>query len=100
MPFRPSAERLLSDSFRDLKATGMVSADLDYSENLVLWGTDSPLDSIAFLSLISGLEGRLQQYLGIDIELTWELLEGRTAEPLDIATLLDIVVEIAEGSYA
>jgi acyl carrier protein len=55
---------LIVQALRRIQSNGIVSADFDVNDDTVLLGMGSPVDSIAFVTLISDLEQRIERELG------------------------------------
>jgi acyl carrier protein len=58
---------LIQDSLNSLQRTGLIEQSIVVQDETVLLGTGSPLDSVAFVTLITDLEDRLTRETGQDI---------------------------------
>jgi hypothetical protein len=49
----------ISDTFESLKRSGIISSKSPFSEDTIILGSDSELDSLGFVTFISDLEERI-----------------------------------------
>ena len=57
---------LIRDTFESLQCAGIISPEITFSEDLVLLGNSSKLDSLGFVTFISDLEERVSADAGKD----------------------------------
>jgi hypothetical protein len=55
---------LIVQALRRIQSSGIASADFEVNDDTVLLGMGSPVDSIAFVTLISDLEQCIERELG------------------------------------
>lgn len=60
------AMELIQESFDSLVRSGTVESDVSVSNETVLLGTSSPLDSIGFVTFVTEFEDRIQEETGED----------------------------------
>jgi hypothetical protein len=60
------AMELIQDSFDCLKRSGTIETDVVVNNETVLLGTNSPLDSIGFVTFVTEFEDRIQEETGED----------------------------------
>lgn len=60
---------LIRDTFESLQRTGIISANILFSEETVILGNNSELDSLGFVTFISDLEERVSVDSGDEIYL-------------------------------
>ena len=53
------AVNVIRDTFESLQRSSIISSDISFSENMVVLGSDSELDSLGFVTFISDLEERI-----------------------------------------
>jgi acyl carrier protein len=63
------AYQLIQDTMSSLWRSGLIKQDVTIEKNTVLLGTGSPLDSLAFVTLVAELEDRLNRETGQDLSL-------------------------------
>ena len=63
------ASNLIKDSLSSLQRTGLIEQDVTLNKETVLLGTGSPLDSVAFVTLVADLEERLNRETGQELSL-------------------------------
>ncbi len=92
------AMTMIEDSIAGLRRAGLLGADLAVDGGLVLLGTGSPLDSIAFVTFITDLEDRLNGETGKDLYLVLtDIHEFNTDNArLTVETLARYLVKLAQ----
>lgn len=63
------AWKLIKESLSSLQNTGLIKQEVIVDKDTVLLGTGSPLDSIAFVTLVADLEDRLNRETGQELSL-------------------------------
>ena len=63
------ASKLIKDSLSSLQRSGLIEQDVTIDKETVLLGTGSPLDSVAFVTLVADLEERLNRETGQELSL-------------------------------
>ena len=63
------ASKLVQDSLSSLRRSGLIEQDVTIDKETVLLGTGSPLDSVAFVTLVADLEERLNRETGQELSL-------------------------------
>jgi hypothetical protein len=63
------ASKLIKDSLNSLQRSGLIDQDVAIDKETVLLGTGSPLDSVAFVTLVADLEERLNRETGQELSL-------------------------------
>ena len=61
--------KLINESLSSLQRTGLIKQEVTIDKDTVLLGTGSPLDSIAFVTLVTDLEDRLNRETGQELSL-------------------------------
>jgi acyl carrier protein len=91
------AVELIQESIVSLRRAGLLERDLAVSEDTVLLGMGSGLDSVAFVTLISDLEDRLSRETGVDQFLVLDDLHGFSADQpsLLVRDLAPYLVDVA-----
>jgi len=92
------AWKLIEDSLSSLQRTGLMKQDVTIDKDLVLLGTGSPLDSLAFVTLVADLEDRLNRETGQELSLVLnEIHEFNVNVPyLTAQTLSKYVINLTE----
>lgn len=60
---------IISETFESLKRSGIISAKTTLSEDTIILGSGSELDSLGFVTFISDLEERVSDDAGDDVYL-------------------------------
>ncbi|MBV8716029.1 MAG: hypothetical protein JOZ65_13280 [Chloroflexi bacterium] len=61
---------LMQDSLDSLQRSGVIEQRLQLEPETILFGSDSPLDSIGFVTFVTDVEDRFSQQQGKDIAIT------------------------------
>jgi acyl carrier protein len=81
-----------------LNAESGPSEQIEISTATPLFGTDTKIDSLGFVSLISDVEIALNVDFGLEISLADERATSRSESPYaNVATLRDYILELASG---
>lgn len=67
---QPQIMTLMQDSLDSLQRSGLIEQRLELRLDTILFGSDSPLDSIAFVTFVTDVEERLSDQSGQDIVIT------------------------------
>lgn len=70
------AYQLIQDTMTSLRRSGLVNEEVTIGRDTVLLGPGSPLDSLAFVTLIADLEDRLNRETGQDLSLVLDEIQG------------------------
>ncbi len=92
------ASKLINDSLSSLQRTGLIKQEVTIDKDTVLVGTGSPLDSIAFVTLVTDLEDRLNRETGQELSLVLnEIHEFNVNVPyLTAETLSKYVIKLTD----
>jgi len=92
------AMELIRETIGGLAESGMIGP-VEVTPGTVLLGAGSPLDSLAFVTLIAELESRLQRETGKDVSLVLTELHDFTAGTpyLDAGTMARFTARLAGG---
>jgi len=92
------ASKLLKDSLSSLQRTGLIKQEVTIGKDTVLLGTGSPLDSLAFVTLVAELEDRLNRETGQDVSLVLdEIHEFNVNVPyLTAETLSEYMIKLID----
>lgn len=95
---RTAAFQMIQESLDGLQQSRVLEAAVPLHDDTVLLGAGSPLDSLAFVSLISELETRLAGETNRDIYLSFDQISaGRPdLDHLSAATLADYISQVAQ----
>lgn len=95
------ALQLIAESFETLKETGMLELEEDVTLNsdTILLGTESPLDSIGFVTFVTELEERITKETQKDLYLVLdEINEFNIDKPqLSVDILAQYIVKLSGG---
>ena|SRR5688572_15406162 len=85
---------LIKDVIDSLIRSNVISKNIEFSEDTVLIGTGSELDSLAFVALISDLEESLSDKMQKEVALSLTELEGFDIESpyISVKTLANFMV--------
>lgn len=64
---KEEAIELIQSALDSLQRTGLIEQSVVVQDETVLLGTGSPLDSVAFVTLVTDLEDRLTRQTGQDV---------------------------------
>jgi acyl carrier protein len=94
------AFEMIQDSLNDMQQARVLDAEVELQDDTVLLGSGSPLDSLAFVTLISELESRLAGATNRDIYLSFDQISAERPEldRLSAATLADYMSQVAQES--
>ena len=59
MPVYEKALEVIRDTFESLQRSGIIGSESSFSEDLVILGNNSELDSLGFVTFISDLEDKI-----------------------------------------
>ncbi|SRR6266851_4410032 len=92
------ASKLIKESLKSLQHTGLIKQEVTIDKDTVLLGTGSPLDSIAFVTLVADLEDRLNRETGQELSLVLnEIHEFNVNVPyLTAETLSKYVIKLTD----
>lgn len=95
-------KELIFESLRKIKDSDQEIEDFDLNDDTVLLGMESPLDSLAFVTLITDLEERFEDEIGkefvIKLQEIHDLNEGKTA--LIVKDMARLLAKIIARDYA
>ena len=91
------AFQLIAEAFKTLKETGMLEEDVTLNSETILLGTESPLDSIGFVTFVTELEERIIEETKKDIYLVLdEISEINVDKPyLSVEALAQYIVKLS-----
>ena len=82
--------RLIRESIEDVNAERDANAVVPFSEELSLYGSGSPLDSLDFVNFTVGLEERLRKHDGSAHDLASVLFDDSAGQPFrSVSALAD-----------
>jgi acyl carrier protein len=92
------ASKLIKESLSSLERTGLIKQEVIIDKDTVLLGTGSPLDSIAFVTLVADLEDRLNRETGQELSLVLnEIHEFNVNVPyLTAETLSEYMIKLSD----
>ena len=91
---RPSAVQMIEESIAEINEGRDTAQRIPVSEDLVIFGGGSPLDSLDFVNLVAMLEERIETDAGKIVSLTESMFEPEGGQPFrSIASLADYLVE-------
>jgi hypothetical protein len=61
--------KLMRESLDGLRSSGIIEQPFELAPDTVIFGTDSPLDSIGFVTFVTDMEDRLAVATGKDISI-------------------------------
>jgi len=95
------ALQLIAESFETLKGTDMLEEDVSLNSEISLLGTESPLDSIGFVTFVTELEERVVKETNKDLYLVLgEISEFNIDNPqLTVDALAQYIVNLSEGEH-
>ena len=104
MVSREQALQLIQDSLSSLQRVGLIEKEVTVSEDTVLLGTGSALDSIAFVTFVTDLEERLDresnQEIYIVLDEIHEFNAGNTSVPVGVlARYIEGLTGVHEGDH-
>jgi hypothetical protein len=88
---------LMRESIEGLSSSGIVETPFELAEETVIFGSDSPLDSISFVTFITDMEERLGLLTGKDISITLlDIDDFNESDPhLTVKRLADFLVRLS-----
>ena len=91
---RPSAVQMIEESIAEINESRDAAQRIPVSEDLVIFGTGSPLDSLDFVNLVAMLEERIEAETGKVVTLTDSMFEPEGGQPFrSVASLANYLVE-------
>jgi acyl carrier protein len=95
---KESVSKLIKESLSSLQNTGLIKQEVILNKDTVLLGTGSPLDSIAFVTLVADLEERLNRETGQELSLVLnEIHEFNVNVPyLTAETLSEYMIKLTD----
>jgi len=93
------SEELIQAALSSLQRSGLLPAELPPFQDLILLGNGSPLDSMAFVTLVTEVEDRLAQATGQDLFLVLTDIDDFNTESstLSVSTLAQYLVKLAQA---
>lgn len=93
------AFQLIVESFETLEKADMLEEDVTLNSKTVLLGTESPLDSIGFVTFLTELEERISNETKKDLYLVLdEIKEFNINKPqLSVDALAQYIVKLSTG---
>jgi len=94
------ALELIQETISGLQRSGLIANPVAVEGDTVLLGAGSPLDSLAFVTLIADLEERLNRKTGRDLSLVLtDLHEFNASVPyLSAQTMARFIARLTDGS--
>lgn len=87
---RETVVRLIRESIEDVNAERGAASVVPFSEDLLLSGVGSPLDSLDFVNFTVGLEERLRKHDGTSRDLAAVLFDDSAGQPFrSVGSLAD-----------
>src|SRR4051794_35650862 len=88
---------LMRESIDGLHTSGIIEKPFGLSSETVIFGADSPLDSIGFVTFITDMEDRLGALTGKDISITLlDIDDFNESDPhLTVKRLVDFLVRLS-----
>lgn len=86
---------LIQESFDSLFDADMIKDRVEVSDNTVLLGSGSPLDSISFITLFSEIEDRISDLSGAEFYLVLSEIHEFNADDnvLNVSVLIDFICQ-------
>ncbi len=101
MTNRPAILALVLAAVQSLNEERHVAQQLALSENTLLFGEGSDLDSLSLVSVIVDIETAVADQFGVPISLTDDRAMGRPVSPYThIQALVDYIFELLDESPA
>jgi hypothetical protein len=96
MTARDDMINLMRESIEGLRSSGIIEKPFDLTEDTVIFGADSPLDSIGFVTFVTDMEDRLAASAGKDISITLlDIDDFNESDPhLTVKRLADFLVRL------
>ena len=83
---------MIKESIDDVNAEGGSKTRIRFSEDVVLFGVGSPLDSLDFVNFLAGVEERLEMATGTTLNLTDVMFDDEAGRPFrSVAALAEYV---------
>ena len=93
---RMAVTAILGECLRSLHESGHVEQAIEPTEDTILMGTGTKLDSIAFVTLLTDVEDRLYAEFGREVSIGMDLGDWDDANPFrTVGSLTDHIVRIA-----
>lgn len=88
---------LIRDTFESLQRSGIILATVPFSEETVLLGSGSELDSLGFVTFISDLEERISDAAGTEMYLVLDEISNLNLNnpSLTVRALATYIAEIS-----
>ncbi|MEI6620768.1 MAG: hypothetical protein WCP28_02525 [Actinomycetes bacterium] len=94
------AQEIVFDALRTLNGELPEGEKVEVGPGLTLFGVDSPIDSLALVSLIVDIEAAVSERLGHEVVLTDDRAMSRDVVPFsNVQTLTDYVVELSKEQH-
>jgi len=89
--------KLMRESIDGLRSSGIIEKPFELAPDIVIFGTDSPLDSIGFVTFVTDMEDRLGAATGKEISITLlDIDDFNESDPhLTVKRLADFLVRIS-----
>lgn len=94
------AFQLVVGALESLKSSDMLEGNVSITKDMILMGTESPLDSIGFVTFITDLEEKISDETKKDLYLVLnEIKEFNVNKPqLSVEALTDYIVQLSKGA--
>ena len=89
--------KLMRESIEGLHSSGIIEKPFELAPETVIFGTDSPLDSIGFVTFVTDMEDRLSAASGKEISITLlDIDDFNESDPhLTVRRLADFLVRLS-----
>jgi hypothetical protein len=89
--------KLMRESVDGLRSSGIIEKPFELAPDTVIFGSDSPLDSIGFVTFVTDMEDRLGAATGKDISITLlDIDDFNESDPhLTVKRLADFLVRLS-----
>ena len=93
------SHQLVQDSMASLRRVGLIKDDVLLTDDTVLLGTGSHLDSIAFVTFVTDIEERVSRETGRELYLVLTDIHGFNTNKtqLSASTLAQYLVKLSES---
>lgn len=91
---------MIQGTLDGMHESGLLDNAVAIESSTVLMGTDSPLDSLAFVTFIGELEGRLNRETGKELSVVLSEVQKLNADPIHLSagTMARFLVQLVAGN--
>ena len=95
---KTQAVEIIQNSFSSLHRSGILEKNVLVTEETVILGVGSPLDSIAFVTFITDIEDRLNDTTGKEVYLVLSEIHEHNGsnQNLTVGTLVNYIVNLTK----